>query len=165
VAYNRNFTTFSDDGKPLTLKSGDVLSFVWTMKDETPEIDPVDTFKALVKFLDDHDKLHVATPDNPPPKKLPLSRDAAFIAPTMQQAHHYARALNYNPRMVTLATYKSYLTKFAAVVPDEDFIVHVCGSWWDEDASDDAKDDLAEVIEYLEHRGFEIEKVNRIGEG
>lgn len=90
--------------------------------------------------------------------------DAIFIAPTYTQAVHYAKALNYNPRQCLIATRNDFIFRLNGIYPDEDVEVHICGSWFDEDAPSFLYERLLEIEEYLGVRGFNFTTVNRIGE-
>lgn len=90
--------------------------------------------------------------------------DAIFIAPTYTQAVHYAKTLNYNPRKCLIATRNDFIFRLEGIHPDEDAAVHICGSWFDEDAPPFLYERLLDIEEFLESRGFDFTTVNRIGE-
>lgn len=96
-------------------------------------------------------------------KAAPRSLDAIFIAPTIGQAMHYRRALNYDPKTVKILTHRNYERALSAMEPDDDLPVYLCGSWLDEDVDATSYYQLDDVIHYLNQRGFDYVEVPEIG--
>lgn len=91
------------------------------------------------------------------------SVDAIFIAPTIGQATHYRKVLNYDPKSAMALTPRNYKRVLESMRPDEDLAIHLCGSWLNENVDTDTFYQLDDVIYYLIKRGFDYVEVPEIG--
>jgi hypothetical protein len=96
-------------------------------------------------------------------KFVPKVLDAIFIAPNLPQARYWAKQLNYKPGNCLLLWPFNYVRSLNGIEPDEDLIVHLCGSWVADITDEGQYQQLLEVRKYLKHRGFTYEEVPEIG--
>jgi hypothetical protein len=138
-----------------------------------------DSLTALVKLIvekmnDENNfiEIYVDTPQKTPEKEAkkygPYARkkrrsfDAAIIGGSYQEINFYIRKLNYKYDQVVACTGVDFERKLHGWKPDEDFIVHVVGSWCDPMGNVDAHSQYLYCISWLKTRGFEIEVIQSL---
>lgn len=132
---------------------------------DTPQKDGGKKKKMKYGWMEGEKKLYGGLAQFKPPLPKPERRsiDAIFIARLLTEAVAYAKMMNYNPKNVLLLIPSNYKYRLDGMKPDEDVIIHICGSWLNEYASYDDKSRLAEVVNYLYWRDWDFVEVPEIG--